>query len=64
MFGDPELTRMTLEVLGIMLISSIVGGVISRRRSLAWGVGVGFLVASVLWLVVLYIELTVYARWS
>lgn len=64
MIGDPELTRMTFEVLGLSLISVIVGGVAARRRTLAWGVGAGFLAAVVLWQIVLYTELAVFARWS
>ena len=64
MFGDPELNRMTAEVLGLAMVSVIVAGLVSRRRSLIWGVVAGFLVAVVLWLVVLLIEFSLYARWS
>jgi hypothetical protein len=61
---NPELDRMSLEVLSLALISMIVVGSVARRRSLGWGVGVGFLVAVVLWCVILYVEFRFLARWA
>lgn len=63
-FNDPELNRLTLEVLGLALISLTVASVISRRRSLSAGVLLGFLVALILWMAVLFVEFRFFYRFA
>ena len=61
---DPELLRITLEILGLSLIVAFVASTVARRSTLLGGVLAGSLISVILWVVVVFIELRWFARWA
>ncbi len=60
---EPELARMTIEIIALGVISTTVASYVSRRQSPFRGVVFGSLTAAFLWMVILIIEIGFFARW-
>ena len=61
---DPELTRMTLEIVALAIITSTVAALIGKRRSVRAGVVAGTVTAMLCWVLILFVELGLFGRWT